>query len=153
MSFFVAALLIFIEVVIGITINTTTHVNRATDIASAGDSMVIYSNYATAYAQQNPGFTGVPTVSALNLPAWFNIPKTNTGAAVISAYVQGGHAYTYYTGTVLGVGGYLAQKLQNGYIAGINKNGVLSSPILPATATATETIPAPVPNGSTVLIP
>ena len=153
MTFIVTALLLLIEIIVSLTFNFNGEVSRNADIASAGDSMIIYSNYAMAYAQQNPTVTTTPTVTALNLPSWYVVPKTPAGTALISAYVQSGKAYTYYTGSIVGVGGYIAQKMQNGYIAGINNNGVLASPMLPAASTATETIPSQVPNGSTVLLP
>lgn len=148
MTYAFAAVLIFLTMIINYVMTDQGSAVRAqTEVASIGDSMKIYANYATQYAVANPTYTGTPAVAALNLPTWYNAPPK------VATYIQTGKAYTYYNGTYAALPAYLVNSLQNGYAAGINGNGVLQSPVLPSSATASYIIPAAVPNGSIVLMP
>jgi hypothetical protein len=138
-----------------VTTEVSDHSSHAAS-AAMGDGMIIYNNYASAYAAQNPTYSGVPTAAMLGLPTWYVTPwvwSGTTHTAVVSAYLQAGKAYTYYTGSDRDVLGYLSAKLQNGYGVGTDNHGVLLSATLPATITSTYTIPALVPSGSVVLMP
>ncbi|MCA8198537.1 type IV pilus biogenesis protein PilM [Burkholderia vietnamiensis] len=139
--------LLVVQFLIQMVLHDRSDTTDALAAASVGDSMVILDNYAAAYAEQHPAFTGAATATMIGLPSWFN------AAPFVSSYIQTGHAYTYYTGSVQGVEGYLSQKMQNGYAVGTNNHGVLASATLPAAATATSTIPSAVPSGSVMYMP
>ena len=126
MVYAAAVLLLVVQFLIQAVLHDRSSVTDTIAAASVGDSMIILDNYAAAYAQQNPTFAGPAAATVIGLPSWLNV------APYVSAYIQTGKAYTYYSGSVRGVEGYLSQKIQNGYAVGVNNHGVLASPTLPA---------------------
>ena len=140
-------LILFNLMISNVTTNNAKIQLNNTEVTAAGQNMLVYGTYAKKFAAANPGYTGaVPTVS-IGFPTWFVPPP------FVQNYVTSGKAYVYYTGPLKGVAYFLVSATQDGYRAGTNNNGVLVSPVIPANQTTSITIPAGVPNASTVLMP
>lgn len=102
--------------------------------------MLVYRSVAAEYAHNNPGFTGVP--STLSLPAWYNRP------AGVSAYIENGQAFTYYSDMAPGLPAALSS-LTESIAVGVNRAGILISPNGGTTGIA---VPGTVPNGAVVAV-
>lgn len=106
-------------------------------------SMLVYRSAAAEYAWANPGFVGVPSETALNLPAWYS---KQSG---ITAYVASGVSYTYITGPIpAGLPAALTARTESTTV-GVKRSGQLYSPKGGDMAIP---IPAPVPEGAVVAV-
>ncbi|WP_438299549.1 type IV pilus biogenesis protein PilM [Pseudomonas sp. NMS19W] len=106
-------------------------------------SMLIYRSAAAEYARANPGFTGAPADTSLNLPSWY-IKQSG-----IATYVVGGISYTYIAGTVpAGLPSALTERTESTNV-GVKRSGQLFSPKGGNMAIA---VPAPVPEGAVVAV-
>ncbi|SFY09163.1 type IV pilus biogenesis protein PilM [Azotobacter vinelandii] len=118
-------------------------VSEFASVDSLSRSLLIYRSAATDYARANPGLSGIPADEALPLPAWYSKPPG------VTAYVSGGVAYTYYSGTIpAGLPSALVD-LTQAITVGVNHAGILVSPSAGNTGIA---IPAVVPDGALVVV-
>ncbi|WP_440057898.1 type IV pilus biogenesis protein PilM [Pseudomonas fragariae (ex Marin et al. 2024)] len=114
---------------------------RAESEAIAG-SMLVYRNYVSLYAVNNPAASGVIPDSALGLPAWYLRPT------YLSNYVSAGKSYVYYTAFVPGLAG--AISASTGSInVGTNSGGVLNSS---SNGQSIIVLPGQVPVSSVVIV-
>lgn len=110
---------------------------------SLGRGFLVYRSAAAEYAQANPGFSGVPSDSTLNLPEWFVKPIG------VGSYISSGTAYTYFDGVApSGLPSVLVDLTKTTTI-GLKRSGMLISQITGATDI---TIPSPVPEGAVVAV-
>ncbi|AZF03631.1 MULTISPECIES: type IV pilus biogenesis protein PilM [unclassified Pseudomonas] len=110
---------------------------------SLGRGFLVYRSAATEFAQSNPGFSGIPNDSALNLPGWFVKPMG------IGSYITAGTAYTYFDGVAPSGLASVLVDLTKTTTVGVKRSGMLISQISGTTAIA---IPPPVPEGAIVAI-
>ena len=110
---------------------------------SLGRGFLVYRSAATEYAQANPGFSGVPSDSALNLPGWFVKPVG------VGSYISSGTAYTYFDGVAPSGLPSVLVDLTKTTTVGLKRSGMLISQITGATGIA---IPSPVPEVAVVAV-
>lgn len=137
-------LLTVLLIVIGIISDIQDQQSRISDYAtldSLSRDLLVYRTAITNFAQSNPGFSGIPSDSMLNLPAWFNKP------AGLGSYILNGRSYTYFNGVApSGMPSTLVDLTQSTTV-GVNRAGVLVSPTIGATGIS---IPSAVPEGAIV---
>lgn len=112
----------------------------AVDVDALAHNLLIYRNALAEYAYYNPGVSGVPADSTLNLPTWW------VHTAGVRGYVQAGSSYAYYAAPPNGLVTTLAQLTESAAV-GYATNGQLVSPSAGATGV---TLPAAVPAGAAV---
>ncbi|MBK0155589.1 type IV pilus biogenesis protein PilM [Pseudomonas sp. S75] len=118
-------------------------ISEQATIDTLSRSMLIYRSAAAEYARANPGFTGAPTDSSLNLPSWY------TKQSGIATYIVSGVSYTYIAGTVpTGLPAALTERTESATV-GVKRYGQLFSPKVGNMAIA---VPAPVPEGAVVAV-
>jgi hypothetical protein len=105
-------------------------------------NMLIYRNAVIAYAEANPSYAGVAADSALALPSWY---RKMHG---VNNYVVSGKGYVFAQGRAE-LSNQLYQKTKTINV-GINKNGVLMSPVAGNTGIA---LPSAIPLDAVVLAP
>lgn len=112
------------------------------EIDAVAESLMIYRNSVSLYAKNNPAMVGTVTDLALGMPVWYvKHPGTDN-------YVVTGSSYVYYTKSLPGLVGALADKTES-LSVGTNYSGVLHSP---NSGSAIVPIPAPVPNMAVVIV-
>lgn len=130
----------------GISLDNQHEAQRVSDYASLDSlsrNFLIYRSATAAFAQSNPGFSGVPGDSLLNLPAWFNKPLG------VGSYILTGRSYTYFNGVApSGMPSSLVDLTQSTTV-GVNRAGILVSPKAGATGIS---IPSAVPEGAIVAV-
>ncbi|WP_016971659.1 type IV pilus biogenesis protein PilM [Pseudomonas tolaasii] len=140
------AVLMILIIATGISIEAQHQSQNVSDYAtldSIGRNFLIYRSAAAGFAQSNPGFSGTPNDSALNLPQWFVRPVG------VSSYIAAGTTYTYFTGVApAGMPSKLVDLTQS-TVVGVKRSGVLISPVSGATGI---TIPPAVPEGAIVAV-
>ena len=110
---------------------------------SLSRNFLTYRSAAAGFAQSNPGFSGKPDDTALNLPTWFVKPLG------IEAYINAGTTYTFYNGTApAGMPSTLVDMTQSTMV-GVNRAGVLVSPKAGVTGIP---IPSVVPDGAVTAV-
>jgi len=145
MSIYWAVLMILI-IATGISVENQHQAQRVSDYAtldSLGHNFLVYRSAAARFAQSNPGFSGIPNDSALNLPQWFVRPVG------IYSYIVAGTAYTYFNGVApAGMPSTLVDLTQS-TVVGVKRSGQLMSPVSGATGIS---IPSAVPEGAIVAV-
>lgn len=130
----------------GIFLDNQHDAQRVSDYAtldSLGRNFLVYRSAAAGFAQSNPGFSGIPNDSALNLPQWFVRPVG------VSSYIAAGTAYTYFNGSApAGMPSTLIDLTQS-TVVGVKRSGQLMSPVSGATGIS---IPPAVPEGAIVAV-
>lgn len=121
----------------------TQAVSEYATLDSLSRNFLTYRSAAAGFAQSNPGFSGIPSDSVLNLPLWFVKPLG------VSSFITGGTAYTFFNGTApSGMASKLVDLTQSAAI-GVKQSGTLVSPIMGATGI---TVPVAVPEGAIVAV-
>eukprot|EP01132_Coremiostelium_polycephalum_P021478 gene21478-25505_t len=140
------AVLMILIIATGIVMETQQQAQTVSDFASVdslGRSFLIYRSAAAGFAQSNPGFSGKPDDTALNLPTWFVKPLG------IEAYINAGTTYTFYNGTApAGMPATLVDLTQSTTV-GVNRAGVLVSPKAGVTGIP---IPSVIPDGAVTAV-
>lgn len=140
------AVLMILIIATGISIESQQQAQRVSDYAtldSLGRNFLVYRSAAAGFAQSNPGFSGMPTDSALNLPAWFVKPVG------VASYIAAGTTYTYFSGVAPpGMPSVLVDLTQS-TVVGVKRSGTLISPVTGATGI---TIPPAIPEGAIVAV-
>lgn len=109
----------------------------------------IYREAVNAYASSHPGFSGTVPVGDLVLPAGMVVPPG------FSNTVSGGTAYAWVPPGSTAVSpnailGSLTRVSVGSMLVGMNRRGVLFSPILGSTGSTGISLPSSIPNGSVV---
>ncbi|WP_080963133.1 type IV pilus biogenesis protein PilM [Pseudomonas fluorescens] len=119
---------------------------RVTDYAtvdSLSRNLLVYRSAAAEYAKANSTFTGTPSDTELNLPAWFSKPSG------VVAYLADGQSYTYFSGSApAGLQAALVERTRS-VAVGVNRSGVLVSPTSGQTAII---LPPAIPEGAIVAV-
>lgn len=140
------AVLMVLIIATGMSIDSQHQAQYASDYAtldSLSRNFLIYRSAAAGFAQSNPGFSGIPNDSALNLPQWFVRPVG------VSSYIAAGTTYTYFTGVAPpGMPSTLVDLTQS-TVVGVKRSGQLMSPVNGATGIS---IPPAVPEGAIVAV-
>lgn len=130
----------------GIFLDHQHEAQRTSDYASVDSlsrSFLVYRSAAAGFALLNPGYSGTPDDSALNLPAWFVKPLG------VKCYITAGVSYTFFDGTPpAGMPSTLVDLTQS-TIVGVKRSGMLISPLLGTTGVS---VPPSVPEGAIVAI-
>lgn len=121
-------------------------VSEQATIDALSRGMLVYRSAAAEYARANPGFTGTPSDSSLNLPSWY------TKQSGIATYIVGGMSFTYFNsidGTVpAGLPSALTERTESATV-GIKRSGQLFSP---KGGNLAIVVPAQVPEGAVVAV-
>ncbi|MGZ0718184.1 type IV pilus biogenesis protein PilM [Pseudomonas sp. AP19] len=140
------AVLMVLIIATGISIDSQHQAQYASDYAtldSLSRNFLIYRSAAAGFAQSNPGFSGKPGDTALNLPMWYVKPLG------IEAYINAGTTYTFYNGTApAGMPSTLVDLTQSTTV-GVNRSGVLVSPKAGVTGIP---IPSVIPDGAVTAV-
>ena len=121
----------------------TQAVSEYATLDSLSRNFLTYRSAAAGFAQSNPGFSGIPSDSVLNLPLWFVKPSG------VSSFINGGTAYTFYNDTApAGMPSTLVDLTQSTTF-GVNRAGVLVSPKAGVTGIP---IPSVVPDGAVTAV-
>jgi len=122
--------------------NNDEALSSSASIDALSRSMLVYRDAAAEYAHSNPGFTGVPTDTALKLPSWY------VKQIGVTSYIVGGISYTFVAAPPAGLPGVLAKHTESATV-GFKRNGLLYSP---TTGNTSIIVPAAVPEGSVVAV-
>lgn len=140
------AVLTVLMIALGISMDNQHQAQRISDYAtldSLSRNFLVYRSAAAVFAESNPGFSGMPNDSSLNLPAWFVKPVG------VAAYIATGTTYTYFSGVAPpGMSSVLVDLTQS-TVVGVKRSGTLISPVTGATGI---TIPPPIPEGAIVAV-
>ncbi|WP_122423045.1 type IV pilus biogenesis protein PilM [Pseudomonas viridiflava] len=109
--------------------------------AIAGN-MLVYRNFVSLYAQNNPAANGSIADLSLGLPVWFN------RSPYLNNYVALGKSYVYYTVVVPGLV-WAVSDVTGSINVGTNEGGVLNTPGKGQTAIL---LPAQIPQSSVVIV-
>lgn len=133
-------------IVTGTFLDIQAQAQRDSDFAtldSLSRNFLVYRSAAAVFAQSNPGFSGIPSDSELNLPQWFVRPVG------VESYIAAGTTYTYFNGVAPpGMPSRLVDLTQSMFI-GVKRSGTLFSPATGATGIA---LPSAIPEGAIVAV-
>ncbi len=117
---------------------------ESTETAAIVGNMMVYRNAVSQYAHNHPDVVDAVPDSLLELPTWYQ------RISGVHNYLDNGTGYVYFSSTRPELAYQLIKASHNSINIGINKGGVLVSPLSETNYSIPITLPSAIPVGSVV---